>query len=247
MRIAGLIVLLLPFQPASLVAQQTAPHESATLAGIVTHITGARIPEVVAELRSEAAPAKVLRTVTDSLGIYDFSALSAGEYELQLSRPGFSPLTIRSIRIAAGEQRELPALQLTTTFCGDDQAVVEYAHLLRLGDYAGSLIGRVTLDQRPLLDDSLPVSDADVTLLCSSGKVCGTTTSGPDGEFMFWDLPAGIYSIRIERAGYYSIKKPGYMVRAGLESIYRSVFIERCPGGTCSGPQPTKRLPGLCQ
>lgn len=237
MRLAALVALLLP---AALIAQ------SGRLTGIVAHSSGARIPQVVAELTSEAAPDRAFRTVTDSLGVYSFSALPPGEYDLQLSRPGFSPLTLRSIRISQGDQRELPALQLTSTFCGDHQAVLDYAHLLRIGDYTGSLIGRVALDQRPLLADSPPVPSADVTLLCDNGKACGTTATGPEGDFMFWDLPPGTFSIRVERAGYYSVTKPGYVVRESLESIYLPVYIERCPAGKCEPAQRPKRLLALC-
>jgi hypothetical protein len=244
MRILCIATLFLsPGQP--LLHAQT--REAATLTGVVTHPTGAPISDASAEIHPSSTPTRTLQTVTDSTGTWHFSALPSDEYDLRFSRPGFSPLTLRSISISPGEQKELPPIRLSTTYCGDDRAALDYARLIRPGSYTGSLVGRVILDQRPLLDQSPPVPSADVTLVCSTGKPCGATTTNEDGEFAFWDLPPGTFAIRVDRPGYYSIDKPGYLIQEDLESVYRPIYLERCSSGSCDPAKRPKRVLSLCE
>ena len=50
---------------------------------------------------------------------------------------------------------------------------------------------------------------------------------------MFETLPPGNLSVRVNRIGFYPLNEPGYTIEEGLESVYWSIYIERCPLGNC--------------
>jgi hypothetical protein len=207
---------------------------TARLTGKVRDSTGVAVPGTLAELRSESAPETVYRTVADSAGVYHFSMLPTGEYTLKLSIAAFEPLTVKSIHILEGEQKLVPALQLEVVSVGcGGRAVPDYIRLLPSGNHIGNLAGSVKLDKGPMMGKSPPIAGADVTLLCSTGKICGASKTDSKGEFRFKALPTGNVSVRVNRAGFYPLNKPGYKIEDGIESVYSSVYIERCPFGNC--------------
>jgi carboxypeptidase family protein len=211
-----------------------AQDRTASLTGKVTDITGALVAGTLAELRSESAPERGYRTTADSAGAYHFSTLPADEYTLKLSMPGFRSLTVKSIHISESEQKWVPTVQLAVSINGcRDRGVLDYIRFLQLVADIGNLGGSVRLDKGPMVGQSPLVAGADVTLICSTGKICGATKTDSSGGFLFKALRPGIYSVRVNNAGFYPLNKPEYEVAKGIESIYWSVYIERCPLGNC--------------
>jgi hypothetical protein len=199
------------------------------------------------ELRSEKASERAYRVEADGSGVYRFSGLTADDYILKLSSPGFKWLTVKSIRLSDGEQRSMPPLELEVGgACGGDPGF-EYFRFLPTGGRMGSLGGSIRLDQGMMAGKSPPVAGAEVTLICSGGMVCRVTQSDSNGEFIFKSLPPGMFSLRINRAGFYPLEEHGFAVKEGRELIYSSVYIERCPEENCDPKLRPKKPLGICE
>jgi hypothetical protein len=221
---------------------------SAGLTGKVKDITGAGVSSAQAELLSETVSDRRFRTSADSTGIYHFSGLPTGEYTLKLFSPGFKSLTVKSIHIMESEQKSLPTLQLQVGSIADcgGHAVLDYIRFLPTGGHSGNLVGSIRIEQAPFVVKSPPISGADVTLICDTG-VCGATKANADGVFVFRTLPPGNLSVRVNRTGFYPLIEPGYVIEEGLESVYWSIYIERCPRGNCDPTMRPKRPPDTCE
>jgi hypothetical protein len=236
----GLCLLTLP---------SVAQDGTAGLRGRVKDITGAGVSGTQAELLSETVSDRRFRTSADSTGVYHFSGLPTDEYTLKLLSPGFKALTVKSIHILESEQKSLPTLQLqvgSVADCGG-HAVLDYIRFLSSGDHFGDLVGSIRIEQEPFVVKSQPIADANVTLICATGKVCGATKTNSDGEFAFKALPPGTLSVRVDHTGFYPLNEPGYTIEEGLESVYWSIYIERCPLGNCDPGLRTKKPLATCE
>jgi hypothetical protein len=212
----ALFLLALP-----LVAQDS----TASLTGKVTGITSAGVDGTVAELESERAPIRRFRAVADAAGEYRFAGLPAGDYDLKLSGLGFFPLNVKAIHILDSEQRSMPPVQLPEGLV-DCRIGLDY--LLPSGDKRGSLRGTVRLARV-----GMPISGAAVTLICDTGKTCGKTRADSGGEFVFETLPRGDFSLLVKSPGFYHGFAPHFGVMDGFESVYSSMYLDRCPLGNC--------------
>jgi Carboxypeptidase regulatory-like domain len=220
----------------------------AGLTGRVKDITGGGVSGAQAELRSETVSGRSFRTSADASGLYNFSGLPKDEYTLKLVSSGFKSLTVKSIRVLENEQKSLPALQLEVGLMADcgGHAVLDYIRFLPSENHLGNLSGRIRVDQGPVVE-SPPVVGADVTLMCSTGRVCGATKTDSDGAFMFKALPPGSLSVRVNRTGFYLLNEPGYTIEEGLESVYGPIYIERCPLGNCDPRLRPKKPLATCE
>lgn len=228
-----------------LAAPSVAQEDTASLAGKVEDVRRVGIKGTQADLRSEKAPSKSYRVVTDDLGVYRFPALLGEAYTLELQQAGFRRITIKSIYVLEGEQKVLPTLRMDVGLMGcSPNAVVDY---LRLEKHQGSLAGTIKVDRGPLHNDGALIGSARVTLICGNGTVCGATTTNAKGEFAFQNLSPGNYSIRANHLGFYPLEETGYEVREGLESIYYPMYLERCSLGNCDPRLRPKRPPARCE
>ena len=221
---------------------------TASLSGMVRDVNGRGIAQTRAELRSETSPEKAFVSKADDSGEYRLARLPAGEYTLKLSSSGFEQLTVRSIQISDGEQKQAPALDLlVSNITCDGQPRPEYLRFLTPDSLVGNLGGSVRLARGPTVGNSPPVAGADVTLLCGGVSACGTTRTDLKGEFVFRALSPGLLAIRVSHAGFYRLEERGYHVKAGLESVYWSVFIERCALGDCNPSRRPAKPVAICE
>ena len=105
--------------------------------------------------------------VTDAAGRFVLAGVPEGDYTITAATPGFHPVAT-SLRLADG-------------------ATVE--HDLHLPPRS-RLVGTVTA-----ASSGLPVDEAVATLLDETGTVVGSAVTGPDGTFVFEDLPEGTYTL----------------------------------------------------
>jgi hypothetical protein len=220
---------------------------SASLTGKVKDITGAGVPGTQVYLQSGSKPGRQFGTNSDTAGQFVFTGVAADTYALKLNRPGFHLLTVKEIRILEGEQKALPTLQLDVSSMADcgGGAALDYIRMLPSGSLLGNVGGSVRLDQGPMKGNGPPISSADVTVrFCSKGCTAKTDVNG---DFSFGDLSPGDHSVEVTHPGFYPLYMPGYLVKQGIESIYYSVYLERCPKGNCDPKLRPRKPPAHCE
>jgi hypothetical protein len=226
---AGLCVLLL-----SALAQDG----TASLTGKVQDITGAVIPGVIAKLQSEEERGRVVSAKTDESGTYRFDNVPSGRYELNLARSGFDRLTVKEIPISTAENGLLPAFEMNVSLPCKATAL-DYLRLLSPREHTGSIRGSV---------DSAngPVANANIILLCKTG-VCGKTRTDLHGSFEFMSLSSREFAVRVRHSGFYSAEVREFYARAGVESVYLPIHIERCRLGLCASWLRPKKPIAVCE
>jgi Carboxypeptidase regulatory-like domain len=180
------------------------------------------IQGVDAELRLEDPPQTRFSVRTDDDGKFKFTLLPAGTYTLTLTERRFRTLTLKSIRVANGEQQILPPLRVDVSgSCGTGGPVLKDLEQLPAEQQVGSLSGRVKRDE------THPIARATVKLLCDDRKICGETKTDSNGEFIFFNLPPrDEVTIRVTHPGFYSWEGKGYEVRAEFHSIYGPIILD---------------------
>lgn len=84
---------------------------TATLSGTVHDSTGAVIPHAEIELLN-AASGDVRKLVSNDSGVFSFSALQSGNYDITVSAQGFAKYTQKGYHLDPGDQRALNEIQL---------------------------------------------------------------------------------------------------------------------------------------
>jgi carboxypeptidase family protein len=110
--------------------------QDATLTGDVADSSGGAVPGASVVLRNAGATSPV-ETITDSAGTFRFPPARSGAYDLSVTLPGFSPFTLRGLRLEVGERRnvhvKLEVSQLEET--------ITVAATTPLGHVAARMIG----------------------------------------------------------------------------------------------------------
>jgi hypothetical protein len=219
---------LLLLVPCWLAAQEA----SASLTGALVDPDGGYIAYATVELDSGT---KKYQGQADDRGVYRFSNLPAGEYALTFRMTGFRWFTLKSIELSQHEQKRLPDISLDV---GPSACYPYPSGFLVLADdaYFGSLAGMVN-----------GATEVDVTLVCRTFSRCRSTKTDSNGRFSFSMLSPGEYGLSFRHEGFYPIDATGYFfhVRAGLESVYGPVTLERCADAACDAklrPPPQIRV-----
>src|SRR5262245_59184583 len=93
------LVFILCALPASASYGQTV---GAGLQGTVSDSTGAVLPAAIVAIKNSGIGTSI-ELVTDEKGRYLSALLQPGEYEIQVSLPGFQTVTRRGVRLAVGQ------------------------------------------------------------------------------------------------------------------------------------------------
>ena len=190
------VLVLALFASLSLTAQDG----SVILSGTVTDPTGAVVPGASVVLRSSAKD-HPQSTTTDEDGLYTFSSVPLGHYELDVSSPGFKPYAANELTVAAGR-----AVKLDVTLTLDSAStIVEVSADARQLDLASTQIGatisgdqmraipvngRSFTDLLALMPGVVPASSSQPNAVVMSG----CTNTPPSG-----DLDAGNLSVGGQR------------------------------------------------
>lgn len=136
--------------------------------------------------------------VTDRTGRFDFGEVLAGKGTVSMRQSSvagrfqFGRMSSRTVELVADENKEI---------------VIEI--------YTGTLSGKVVADR-----DSAPLSAAEVVLRAADSEnewTDGTrmqTASGRDGTFAFDEVPAGSYTLRVQRMGFAQVERKDIEVPA---------------------------------
>ena len=157
---------------------------SGALTGTVTDPTGAVVPKATITLRNTGT-GQVLTAATDLEGIYRFSLLPPGRYELRVEMAGFAPHILREVMIQISEVRRIP---INLALQGAREEVEVESSLLQT---EGAALGRV-IDAWTIV--ALPLANRNYTQIL--GLTSGTNTDVVDAT----QLGAGSQEIRANGA-----------------------------------------------
>ncbi|MHB8610439.1 MAG: TonB-dependent receptor [Candidatus Acidiferrales bacterium] len=151
---------------------------SASLAGVITDTSGARIPAAAITVKNVETGA-TRSSVTDVSGRYQAAALPAGEYEIRVAKAGFEEQVRSGIHLAVGQDAELD-LTLRVGKMKQQVTVKEEAPIVNTAtkDISG-LVGERQVKELPLngrsYDLLLPLNPGIVNF--TSQKTGGTGIS----------------------------------------------------------------------
>lgn len=191
------------------------PPASATVFGTVTDGTAPIADATVKLFDSQGVPYQ--HTITDAAGTYTLSNIPAGTYTVASVKDGYLLSTGTTIVLSGGDSTQV------NLACTPDPT-------LSLGAIAGTLHTLVNLVQTP-------VSGAKITLLNGSGEVVATTYSVDDGEFAFYDLADGAYTLVASAAGYFTTAPTAVTILNGsIANVNLNMTVDsRTYNGTVSG------------
>lgn len=191
------------------------PPTSATVFGTVTDGTTPIADATVKLFDSQGVPYQ--HTITDAAGTYTLSNIPAGTYTVASVKDGYLLSTGTGVVLSSGDSTQINLV------CTPDVS-------LSLGAIAGTLQTLVNLVQTP-------VSGAKITLLNGSGEVVATTYSVDDGEFAFYDLADGVYTLVASAAGYFTTAPTTVTILNGsIGNVNLNMTVDsRTYNGTVSG------------
>ena len=188
---------------------------TATLYGTVTDGT-TPIPDATVKI-FDSTGTPYQHTITDATGQYSFSDVPAGTYTVGAVADGYPLSDVLGVTLAAGG-----TTQLNLTCTADPT--------LALGSIAGIL---TTTDGLNIV----PLSGAKITLRDALGTVVGATYTVADGEFLFYDLADGVYSLVATADGYLTSAPMAVTILGGsIANVTMSLTVDsRTYNGTVSG------------
>ena len=191
------------------------PPTSATVFGTVTDGTTPIADATVKLFDSQGVPYQ--HTITDAAGTYTLSDIPVGTYTVASVKDGYLLSTGTGVVLSSGDSTQINLV------CTPDVS-------LSLGAIAGTLQTLVNLVQTP-------VSGAKITLLNGSGEVVATTYSVDDGEFAFYDLADGVYTLVASAAGYFTTAPTTVTILNGsIGNVNLNMTVDsRTYNGTVSG------------
>lgn len=191
------------------------PPASATVFGTVTDGTTPIANATVKLFDSQGVPYQ--HTITDATGAYTLTDIPSGTYTVASAKDGYLLSAGTSVVLSSGDSTQINLV------CTPDPT-------LSLGAIAGTLQTLVDLVPTPL-------AGSKITLLNGSGEVVATTYSVEDGEFAFYDLADGAYTMVASAAGYFTTAPTAVTILNGsIANVSMSMQVDsRTYNGTVSG------------
>ena len=191
------------------------PTATATVFGTVTDGTDP-IPDATVKL-FDSLGAPYQHTVTDENGAYTLEGIPAGTYTVAGVKDGYLLSDGAGVVLSSGDTTQVNLV------CTQDAS-------LALGTIAGVVQTLVNLVQTPL-------SGAKISLLNAASEVVATTYSVDDGEFAFYDLADGAYTLIASAAGYITTAPMAVTILDGsIANVVLSMTVDsRTYNGTVSG------------
>lgn len=189
----------------------------ATVYGVVTDGT-APISDATVKL-FDSAGQPYQHTMTAADGTYTLSGIPAGTYSLGAVKEGYLLSDAAGVTLSAGATTQM---NLTCT--------AETS--LSLGTIAGVL----TVSD-PVQGTSTPLGGAKITLQDALGTTLATTYTASDGEFAFYDLADGVYTLRSSAEGYVAASTMTAVITGGsIANVTMTMAVDsRTYNGTVSG------------
>ena len=192
------------------------PVASSTVYGTVTDGTSPLADATVKLFDSTGMPYR--HTLTDAAGAFSISDIPAGTYSLAAVKDGYLLSDAAGVTLSAGDSISV-----------DLQCIPDAT--LSLGTIAGVLTTTNTLGI------SVPLAGAKITLKDALGVTVAVTATEDDGEFAFYDLADGIYSLTSSADGYLPSASMTAVITGGsVANISMAMMVDsRTYNGTVSG------------
>ena len=193
---------------------QPAAASSASLYGKVTDGTDP-IPNATVKLfDSKGVPFQ--HTMTDDAGDYSLDGVPAGTYSLAAVKTGYRLSNAVGVTLSVSDTTEVNLV------CTLDAT-------LKLGAIAGILSVEG--------EKEVPLAGAKITLMNAAGQPVASTYSAADGEFVFYDVADGVYTLLSSAEGYLPNAPMTATITGGsLANLTMSMRVDsRTYNGTVSG------------
>lgn len=166
---------------------------------------------------SLTAPVIPTSTLTDEAGSFSFSSVPAGTYSLAAVLEGYVLSPSVGVSLTAGGTASVGLV------CTPEPS-------LSLGAVAGTVSSAG-------LDGISPISGAKINMTNLSGAVVATTYSAADGEFVFYDVADGVYSLTATASGYLATAPVAVTILGGsIANVSLAMIVDgRTYSGTVSG------------
>ena len=192
-----------------------APGGTATVYGTVTDGTDPLADATVKLFDSTGAPFQ--HTMTDAAGQYSLSGVLAGTYTISAVKDGYRLSDAVGVTLAVSDTTQMNLV------CTADAT-------LALGAIAGVLTTLVGTAVTPL-------AGAKITLKDQKDAVVASTYSADDGEFLFYDVANGVYTMLASAEGYLTSAPMAVTITGGsIANVTMSLTVDaRTYNGTVSG------------
>ena len=194
------------------------PPAPSTLASVYGTVTNGVTPIANATVKLfDSAGLPYRHTVTDASGSYVIDGIPAGTYSLAAVADGYRVSDAAGVTLSDGASTEIPIV------CTLDAT-------LALGTIAGvlSVAGAAVFT---------PLAGAKITLKNALGADVSATYSANDGEFVFYDVADGVYTLISTADGYLATAPMTVTILNGsIANVTMSMTVdERTYSGTVSG------------
>lgn len=196
------------------------PPASTSLATVYGIVTDGAAPIADATVKLfDSAGLPYQHTMTDASGAYSLTGIPAGTYSLGAVKEGYLLSDAAGVTLSAGS-----TVQINLTCTAEAS--------LSLGTIAGVL---TVAD--PLQGTSVPLAGAKITLQDALGTVLAATYTAADGEFAFYDLADGVYTLLSSAEGYTAASTMTALIAGGsIANVAMSMTVDsRTYNGTVSG------------
>ena len=175
------------------------------------------IPNATVKL-FDSAGVPYKHTLTDADGAFSLSDIPAGTYSLAAVADGFRLSDAAGVTLADGA-----AVQINPV-CTPDATLA-----------LGAIAGVMTTNNQ--LGVAEPLAGAKITLKNASGGTVASTFSAADGEFVFYDVADGIYTLIYSADGYLpSSSMTAVVDNGGIVNVSMTMVADsRTYNGTVSG------------
>lgn len=190
---------------------------SATVYGVVTDGTSPIADATVKLFDSAGMPYK--HTLTDTTGAYSITGIPNGTYSLASVKDGYLLSDAAGVTLSAGSTTQINLVCIPEA-------------TLALGAIAGVL----TVND-PLSAAVVPLAGAEIALQNAAGETIASTYTASDGEFAFYDLADGVYTLLASAEGYLATSSMTAVITGGsIANLTMSMVVDtRSYSGTVSG------------
>lgn len=157
-------------------------------------------------------------TLTDATGAFSMDGIPAGTYSLAAVKTGYCLSDAVGVTLANGGTSEI------------NLALTPDATLA-----LGTIAGVVTVTD--LQGIRQPLGGAKITLNNALGETVASTYTADDGEFAFYDLADGVYTLRASATGYQAVSTmTATILNGSIANVEMSMTVDtRTYNGTVSG------------